>query len=179
MKIYTKKGDNGYTYSKNTKDNKVLKCDELIEALGNIDELNSSLGLALAEDDTNGIYVETLLKIQNDLFVVGAILAGLDEKSELDIKYLEDKIDFLEEHLIPLKNFILPGGTKLAASLHNCRSICRRTERSLVKYLANNSLLEKYNNLIIYLNRLSDLLFVLARYYNALGNADIIWKREK
>jgi len=124
-----------------------------------------------------------LTEIQNKLFTVGAQLATPFDKKEIntvklvdeDIVYLENNIDKFEEKLEPLKQFILPGGTKGASFLHFARSVCRRAER-LVTLLSKN---EKISNLnLIYLNRLSDLLFVLARYENSINNVpDVTWQK--
>jgi len=182
MKIYTKTGDDGTTSLFGG--NRVAKNNPRIESYGTVDELNSILGMVLTNIDNNELNNITL-KIQNHLFNVGADLATPikeDEKSlyvkRIDnsyIRFLEINIDKFEEQLEPLKDFILPGGTKAASYLHLARTVCRRAER-IVTSLSKN---EKINNLVlIYLNRLSDLLFVLARYSNHLeGIPDTKWQK--
>jgi len=182
MKIYTKTGDEGKTSLFGGK--RVEKNNLRIECYGFIDELNSVLGVALVKIDNKNLK-DTVLRIQNQLFNVGADLASpITEKEEiLYIKridksyteYLESKIDFYEEQLEPLKNFILPGGNEVSSFLHLARTVCRKTERVVVSLKKTAKLNE---NVLIYLNRLSDLLFVLARYSNKLdGIPDIIWQK--
>jgi len=184
MKIYTKGGDKGETGLFGG--DRVLKSSERIEAYGTIDELNSFIGLAVEEVKSPEIKT-VLQKIQNELFTLGSDLATpLDEKNE---KYkiprvpksfyeeAEKQIDKIEEQLEPLQNFILPGGSKASALLNICRTICRRAERRVVALKASIDIGE---NIIIFLNRLSDLFFVLARYENMIsGIPDIIWKPNK
>jgi cob(I)alamin adenosyltransferase len=184
MKIYTKGGDKGQTGLFGGE--RVSKNSERIEAYGTIDELNSFIGLAVEEvksPETKAI----LQNIQNELFTLGSDLATpLNESNE---KYkiprvpksfyeeAEKQIDKFEEQLEPLQNFILPGGSKASALLNICRTICRRAERRVVTLKASNDIGE---NIIIFLNRLSDLFFVLARYENMIsGIPDIIWKPNK
>ena len=182
MKIYTKTGDDGTTSLFGG--NRVGKDNPRIESYGTVDELNSILGMVLTNIDNNELN-SIILKIQNHLFNVGADLATPikdDEKSlyvkRIDksyIRFLEINIDKFEEQLEPLKDFILPGGTKVASYLHLARTVCRRAERIVTSL----SKIEKINNFVlIYLNRLSDLLFVLARYSNHLeGIPDIKWQK--
>jgi cob(I)alamin adenosyltransferase len=184
MKIYTKGGDKGQTGLFGGE--RVSKNSERIEAYGTIDELNSFIGLAVEEVKSPEIKT-VLQKIQNELFTLGSDLATpLDEKNE---KYkiprvpksfyqeVEKQIDKIEEQLEPLQNFILPGGSKASALLNICRTICRRAERRVVALKASIDIGE---NIIIFLNRLSDLFFVLARYENMIsGIPDIIWKPDK
>ncbi len=184
MKIYTKGGDKGQTGLFGGE--RVSKNSERIEAYGTIDELNSFIGLAVEEVKSPEIKT-VLQKIQNELFTLGSDLATpLDEKNE---KYkiprvpksfyeeAEKQIDKIEEQLEPLQNFILPGGSKASALLNICRTICRRAERRVVALKASIDIGE---NIIIFLNRLSDLFFVLARYENMIsGIPDIIWKPNK
>ena len=181
MKIYTKTGDTGETGLLGG--GRVAKNSPRIEAYGTVDELNAFIGLAITEVKDKD--VESLLrKIQGQLFIVGADLATPDNgkakkgniprvSSEF---YLETEIaiDNFEEKLEELKNFIIPGGSKAAAYLHVCRTICRRAERQVVELRQTVNTVE---NIIIYLNRLSDLFFVLARYENLIsGIPDTKWK---
>lgn len=180
MKIYTKTGDDGTTGLFGGE--RVSKDALRVECYGTVDELNSTLGMVNSE--VKNIELTTLItEIQNKLFTVGGQLATPTEKSGLvlvklvdeDILFLEKNIDSFEEKLEPLKQFILPGGSKGASLLHFARSVCRRAER-LVTSLSKN---EKVSNLIlIYLNRLSDLLFVLARFENSNNHVpDIPWQK--
>lgn len=179
MKIYTKTGDKGKTSLFGGK--RVDKNNERIEAYGTIDELNSIIGLILTENvSTKGI--ELLTHIQNTLFVLGGELATPnDVKSknvvniaETDIEYLENSIDELDKELEPLKNFILPGGNKVASLLHFARTVCRRAERIILNISPEENIDTK---IIIFVNRLSDFLFVLARYENHLQSTpEIEWK---
>jgi cob(I)alamin adenosyltransferase len=180
MKIYTKTGDNGETGLFGGE--RLRKNSLRISAYGTVDELNSFVGLALAEIKDNGIR-ENLRKIQNQLFVVGSDLATpKDVKSnKLNIKRtpasfyqdIEHMIDDYDAQLDELRNFILPGGSKSAALLHICRTVCRRAEREVVA-LKNSVTIGE--NIIIFLNRLSDLFFVLSRFENKVSNhPDIIW----
>lgn len=177
MKIYTKTGDNGETALYGG--TRVSKSSARVESYGNIDELNSFIGSAKAEI-TDEKVLSQLKKIQFDLFTVGSESATPTDKltlangksrlslmiSETEIQELESWMDAFEEELQPLQYFILPGGGKAATSLHICRTVCRRAERSLV--FLNES--EKVRpELLTYLNRLSDYLFVLARYVSKLN----------
>jgi cob(I)alamin adenosyltransferase len=180
MKIYTKTGDKGETGLFGGE--RVSKDSLRISAYGTIDELNSFIGLAITEAKDEGVK-KNLRKIQNQLFVVGSDLATPEnEKSnKLNIKRtpssfytdIEKMIDNYDAELEELRNFILPGGSKSAALLHVCRTICRRAEREVVA-LKNSVTIGE--NIIIFLNRLSDLLFVLSRFENKVSNhPDIIW----
>lgn len=172
MKLYTKTGDKGETSLFGGK--RVFKNNLRIDAYGTVDELNASIGVALAES-TSQDTEQTLRKIQNDLFILGGDLATpLTElkvniprtKNEL-IDNLEAEIDRYDSKVGALKNFILPGGTKASALLHLSRTVCRRAERKVVAL----SSLEQINEEIVkYLNRLSDLLFVLARFENSVND---------
>ncbi|MET0793879.1 MAG: cob(I)yrinic acid a,c-diamide adenosyltransferase [Polyangiaceae bacterium] len=179
MKIYTRTGDTGETGLFGGA--RVGKDDPRVEAYGTVDELNSCLGVARAL----GLSTQTdaaLHQIQSDLFTLGAELAcvpGKEDKlrmtpvGELDIARLEGWIDGSEAPLEPLKNFVLPGGSPAAAELHRARTVCRRAER---RTLAAGRASAVRGEIVIYLNRLSDLLFVLARYENHVaGIADIPW----
>jgi len=181
MKIYTRTGDKGETGLFGG--DRVLKSDLRVEAYGCIDELNSFIGLAVSElNDTE--VGKILLKIQNYLFTVGTDLATPDteKNNKLKIKRtpesfaleMEEVIDRYSAGLDELKFFILPGGSKTAAMMHICRTVCRRAERVVIGL---NSDMKINNNIIIFLNRLSDLFFVLARYLNKKsGVPDIKWE---
>jgi cob(I)alamin adenosyltransferase len=179
MKIYTKTGDTGHTSLFGGQ--RVPKDAMRIEAYGTVDELNSVLGIVLAENTSDRI-AEILTSIQNHLFTLGADLAtpgSSDSKSikrvqAKDAHSLEKVIDSLESHLKPLRSFVLPGGSPVAARIHFARTVCRRAERLVVRLSRNEDI---GNSIIIYLNRLSDLLFVLARYANHVaGVQEIKWK---
>ena len=154
MKIYTKGGDKGETGLFGG--SRVSKNDQRIEAYGTIDELNSVVGLILSESHHSET-ADILLSIQSKLFIIGSELAtpndvknNIEKISHLDIEYLEGRIDHLEQYLTPLKNFILPGGCKSAALLHFARTVCRRSERRIVKISSE----EKINSdIIVYINR--------------------------
>ena len=182
MKIYTKTGDKGETGLFGGE--RVSKNSLRIEAYGTIDELNAFIGLAVIEVSDKSVK-DLLQKIQNWLFTIGADLATPDNEKTKKLNvfrtpeeyysYIEKEIDNYESKLEELRNFILPGGTKGAALLHICRTITRRAERMVV---ALNSTVKIGNNIIIFLNRLSDLFFVLARFDNAVtGTPDIEWKQ--
>ncbi len=183
MKIYTKSGDKGFTGLIGGK--RVSKSHIRIEAYGSIDEINSVTGICRSFSSDSNIQKE-LERIQNHLFIIGSELAtpevrlmekfGLDKIDKDSIQYLEDLIDKLTLELPELKNFILPGGSKSSAYFHLARTVCRRAERAVIR-------LKKYveirNEIVIYLNRLSDLFFVISRYENKVNNIpDVIWKKE-
>lgn len=180
MKIYTKTGDDGRTGILGS--GRLFKDDLRIEAYGTIDELNAALGVsrALKLDDAADLLVG---RLQSELFLLGSALADPDPGGpfHLGIKdehatALEQLIDALETEVPPLTQFILPGGTATAAQLHLARTICRRAERRVIA-LARHPGEHVPSALIIYLNRLSDLLFVLARVVNHRAGADeIVWK---
>lgn len=183
MPIYTRTGDTGKTSLFGGR--RVLKCEELVEVYGSIDELNSWVGLLLT-DKLSPEQKNLLTKIQSDLLTIGSSLAGWQgDLGLLDtgVKEMEATIDVLEKKLPKLTNFILPGGTTLAARFHLARSVCRRTEREAValsqkpadaKALAGR---EKVDPRIVkYLNRLSDLFFTLARFINREAKVkEIVW----
>ena len=183
MKIYTKTGDDGTTglYG----GGRVRKDDVRIEAFGAVDELNAVLGMARAEG-LPGDIDQLLTRVQNELFDLGAELAtvqpsvqGLAVVGEREIGALEAAIDRFEAGLAPLKAFILPAGTRAATALHLARTICRRAERRVLTLAAQAG--ERVSpQTVVYLNRLSDLLFVLARAANAAaGQADVEWERRE
>lgn len=178
-RIYTKTGDAGETSLGDGR--RVPKTAARIIAYGCVDELNSNLGSILASAESAD-FKPWLLRIQNDLFDVGADLCIPESDEPLSyqplrvttsqVLQLEQWIDEANEKLEPLKSFILPGGTVTAAQLHIARTVCRRCEIEVLKL----SSLEQINSQIaIYLNRLSDLLFVLARCANDNGRGDILW----
>ncbi|SRR5690606_1246183 len=181
MKIYTKSGDKGETGLFGGE--RVSKASKRIEAYGTIDELNSFIGLAITE--VKNYEVKNLLqKIQNQLFTVGSDLASPD--TEKNRKHniprvtedyyinLEKEIDKFESRLEELRNFILPGGSKSSALLHVCRTICRRAERRVTALKESENI---GNNIIIFLNRLSDLFFVLSRVENVESKIpDVKWE---
>lgn len=173
LKIYTRTGDAGHTSLFGGK--RVSKKNARIEAYGTIDELNSFLGLVRATWSDSPIDVQ-LDAVQRDLFDIGAQLASPGKNrftgvTESRIESLEGGIDDMERTLTALENFVLPGGSLPAAHLHVARTVCRRAERLVV------SLGDKApKTTVAYLNRLSDYLFVAARYANAqLGVEDVIW----
>lgn len=177
MKIYTKTGDDGTTGLQGGR--RISKSDPRIISYGSIDEINSWLGLALAQELDADIR-ESLTKIQNELFVAGSDLSNpnlSDAKNrvtETMIDNLEKEIDKYEKELSPITNFILPGGHKNASYLHLARTVARRAETQIVILSSQ----ERINpNCQKYLNRLSDLLFVLARVTNKRsGISDVVWK---
>jgi cob(I)alamin adenosyltransferase len=181
MKIYTKAGDDGKTALFGGR--RVSKDSVRIEAYGTIDELNASLGVVLNAVEEENLHA-ILTTLQHELFVLGADLAApLDTKnvsiSRIDATHvtrIEEQIDTLEAQLEPIRYFILPGGSEASSRLHVCRTICRRAERHIVQLAT----LEDINDFDIqYINRLSDFLFVLARYANHLaGQADLEWKQD-
>jgi len=180
MKIYTRTGDEGQTSL--LSGDRVSKCDEFIEAYGEVDELNSFVGLARAIVKESPL-LDSLNRIQHDLHALCADLADplRTKKSSKRMtaewaQRLEKEIDEYSKALPELKNFILPGGSELACRFHICRTVCRRAERRLVRLSQS----EKINlEIMIYLNRLSDLFFVLSRYANQMtGLGDILWDRK-
>lgn len=181
MKIYTKTGDSGETGLFGGP--RVGKDSPRIEAYGTVDELNAVLGIARMHDLPRDVDA-LLARIQNELFNLGAILATPDENrrsvatiDDGSIRRLEDEIDGFETSLPALKEFILPGGTPAAAHLHLARTVCRRAERRVVA-LGHSSGETVEAEALAYLNRLSDLLFVLARVVNAAaGCADTPWQK--
>lgn len=155
MKIYTKKGDKGST---TVIGQKLSKNDNRIEAIGAVDEVSSFIGIINAKMKS-----EQLTSIQRHLYLIGADLAFVkNDKIHLTdepTQHLEQWIDTMDEHLPELKHFILPSGTLVSAELYYARSLARKAERSVVS-------IETNPNVLTYLNRLSDYLFTLARYYN-------------
>jgi cob(I)alamin adenosyltransferase len=181
MKIYTKTGDKGKTSL--IGGTKVFKSDLRIEAYGTVDELNSFIGLCFDQLKSHNIH-NVLSEVQDRLFTVGSALACDPEKEtklkipdlhEGDVELLEKEIDKMNEVLPVMKSFILPGGHVAVSSLHIARTVCRRAERRCVKMQKKE--MEVENLIIKYLNRLSDYLFVLARFAaQQLNVEEIPWK---
>ena len=166
-RIYTRLGDSGETHLGDM--SRVPKTHPRIEAYGTVDELNAQIGLALTVEDLPPAYAESLRRIQNDLFDVGADISAPEDPDRERLRvipeqtaWLEERCDEVNSTLKPLKSFVLPGGTKAAAQLHVCRTVCRRAERLAIA--AGDDLNAE---VVRYLNRLSDLLFILSRGANA------------
>jgi len=180
MKIYTKTGDAGTTGLFGGP--RVAKDDPRICAYGSVDELNAVIGIARAT--LLGEKLDTILSsLQHHLFSIGAELAtpnpeqhGLKWEGARHVEQMEHWIDEMEASLKPLSNFILPGGSTQAAHLHLARTVCRRTEREIVCFSRDRSVSDA-SHIVIYLNRLSDLLFVMARFANhQVGVVDVHWE---
>jgi cob(I)alamin adenosyltransferase len=179
MKIYTKTGDHGTTSL--ASGGRVSKADIRVEMYGTCDELISILGLLHAFPASENKLDESNLKIQNILFELGSELAGFRKKDESepivlleDINFLEIEIDRMQESLPVLKTFILPGGTSASSFLHLGRTVCRRLERLMVG--SKEAGAEIFENSLVFINRLSDYLFVAARYCNyKSGIDDVKW----
>ena len=172
-KIYTRTGDKGHTGLSGGE--RVAKDSALIQALGDVDELNSLLGLIACKLD--GELVSVIKKLQNDLFNVGAELSCSKKFiHQEDVNYLEQQLDSLNNELPPLKEFILPGGGEAACLCHLARSVCRRAERSLVA-ACHDYVID--NELMAYTNRLSDLLFVTARFIGKrINEKEFYWGKD-
>ncbi len=174
-KIYTRTGDDGTTGLGDG--SRVAKDSLRVDAMGDVDELNSVVGLMLTEGVPD-ILVDLLTQVQHDLFNLGGEICIPDYVilQQANIDNLEEAIDTLNDELTPLKEFILPGGTKAAAFCHLARTVCRRAERKLIT-LARD---EKVTAISLkYLNRLSDLLFVLCRIINKEANVpDVLWNNK-
>jgi len=175
-RIYTKLGDGGETHLGDM--SRVPKTHPRIEAYGAIDELNAQIGLAIATGDLPAPYAEWLRRIQNDLFDCGADLSvpedPASDRERLRVlpeqtEWLEARCDEVNATLQPLKSFVLPGGSPAAAHLHVCRTVCRRAERRAIVVEGANP------EVVRYLNRLSDLLFILSRAANA-GGEEPLWQ---
>lgn len=174
MPIYTKTGDKGDTGLFSGK--KVSKASLRIEAIGTVDELNSVIGLVISQiTNSKSQITKELIEIQKDLFQIGATLANPPQKINLSkrIKEFENLIDKITKDLPPLFNFILPGGGVAGSSLHIARTVCRRAERRIVSL----SLREKIQpDILIYINRLSDLFLTMSRFINKKENQkETIW----
>jgi cob(I)alamin adenosyltransferase len=181
MKIYTRKGDDGTTglYG----GSRIGKGDIRIEAFGSLDELIAYFGL-LQDRISNSYITERIIELQHELFNMGAYMAATNDTSlkmpELNtslVKSLEDEMDDWNEEIPPLKHFILPGGFAHASHVHVARTICRRVERNTVKLKGH---FNEDEHIIKFLNRLSDWLFVLARYLNFENNIpEVKWEPKK
>jgi cob(I)alamin adenosyltransferase len=173
-RIYTRLGDSGETHLGDM--SRVPKTHPRIEAYGTVDELNAHLGVAIATPGLPAPYGEWLRRIQNDLFDVGADVAvphgGDRERLRVQPEqtaWLEERCDEVNATLEPLRSFVIPGGTAAAAQLHVCRTVCRRAERAAIA--CGDELGEQ---VVRYLNRLSDLLFILSRGAN--GSEEPLWQ---
>ncbi|HEY2988818.1 MAG TPA: cob(I)yrinic acid a,c-diamide adenosyltransferase [Candidatus Binatia bacterium] len=187
-RVYTRTGDKGNTALVGGK--RVPKDSPRIEAYGTIDELNSVVGLARAfnveeldEREAHRYLDGVLAKIQDELFDLGSELATPDDAAyegmyrvgAAEVKRLEETIDQCQKELAPLKSFILPGGGKIGSFLHQCRTVCRRAERDILR-LSRAEPLSEWP--LKYVNRLSDLFFVLARWMaKQAGEEEVLWQR--
>jgi cob(I)alamin adenosyltransferase len=183
-KIYTRTGDDGTTALGDG--TRLPKYDLRVVAYGTVDETNAALGLvrnALTPDDA--VLDATVMRIQNDLFDLGADLCVPDRGKELpyeplritpaQVDWIESEIDRMNAELRPLASFVLPGGTPAAAALHLARTVCRRAERHIVELAMTEG--EPVSEAVLkYMNRLSDLLFVASRYANGKGSGDVLWQ---
>jgi cob(I)alamin adenosyltransferase len=175
-KIVTRTGDAGTTGLGDG--SRVAKDSARIDAIGAVDELNSTLGVLLAEALPAAV-AACLTEVQHDLFDLGGELSlpGHEAVGEAQVLRLEEAIARFNADLPPLKEFILPGGTRAASHAHVARTVCRRAERSLVHLGASATVREPVRK---YVNRLSDLLFVLARVLNRkAGRADVLWRKDR
>jgi cob(I)alamin adenosyltransferase len=187
-RVYTRTGDRGETAL--VGGTRVPKDAARIEAYGTVDELNAALGLArafnaerLAEGEGHQWLDETLRRLQNELFDLGSELAtpedavyeGMHRIGDVQVRELEKLIDHCQKELPPLKSFVLPGGGRIGAALHQARTICRRAEREILRLSRAEPLAEWP---LRYVNRLSDLLFVLSRWVaKRLGEPEYLWER--
>ncbi|MSP98838.1 MAG: cob(I)yrinic acid a,c-diamide adenosyltransferase [Betaproteobacteria bacterium] len=175
-RIYTRTGDAGETGLGDG--TRVPKESARIQALGDIDELNCCVGLLLTEELPAPVR-DALLAIQHDLFDLGGeiCIPGREAISEVQVKHLENLLEGFNSDLAPLKEFILPGGSRAAACAHLARTVCRRAERSVVALARHEQVSERSRQ---YLNRLSDLLFVIGRVANRYaGRGDVLWQHER
>ena len=184
MPIYTKTGDRGQTSLVGGQ--RVSKCCQRLESYGTVDELNSHIGVLITYcSETSD--TDFLTHVQADLFVLGGYLATDASAREVRqgnivmpemVSAIEDEIDRIQKSLPPLRLFILPGGSRGAAIAHVCRTVCRRAERSILRLVESG--VEMDENVLAYVNRLSDYFFVLARKMNCdAGVDDIVWRRER
>ena len=178
-RIYTRGGDKGKTSLGNG--TRVSKHSLRVTAYGTVDECNATIGLARLH--TSGEADAMLDRIQNDLFDLGADLCTPEEESpaypplrvtETQVERLEQEIDTMNAELEPLQSFVLPGGTAASAYLHLARTVARRAEREMIA-LADDEVINP--EAVRFINRLSDLLFVMARYLNDKGRSDVLWVR--
>lgn len=183
MKVYTKTGDKGQTSLVGGQ--RVSKCCDRLESYGTVDELNSHVGVLMTYCD-DSVDVQYLLDVQIKLFMVAGYLATDNSKREIRegnivttemVLELEKEIDRLKSLAPPLKLFVIPGGSRAAAFAHVCRTVCRRAERCILRLVESGA--EVDDNLLAYINRLSDYFFVLARKLNVDNKVeDIVWKRK-
>ncbi len=189
-KVYTRTGDKGQT--RLVGGQKVRKDDGRIESYGTVDELNTVVGLvrmelarSSADEESRGWLDGRIAEIQNDLFNLGSDLATKAEDrwetmrlvEARDVKRLEDEIDVMNDILPPLKDFVLPGGGPVSGFLHQGRTVCRRAERRVIGLAAQEDINEQA---VMYLNRLSDWLFVASRWVaKAMGEPEFLWDRER
>jgi cob(I)alamin adenosyltransferase len=183
-KIYTRTGDDGTTALGSGR--RVAKYDLRVECYGTLDETNAAIGLARLHTPASDPALDAMLaRIQNDLFDLGAELCYPDESNDArgrlsvtaaQVERLEGEIDALNRELRPLRSFVLPGGTPAASFLHLARTVSRRAERLMVALAARPN--EPASGAALrYINRLSDFLFVAARYANEKGKSDVLWIR--
>ena len=175
-KIYTRTGDAGTTGLGNG--NRVSKNSLRIHTLGEVDEVNAAIGVLLCEELPEDVRA-LLTNVQHDLFDLGGevCIPGMEMITAKQVQHLEDELDRFNDDLEPLKDFILPGGTRAAALCHQARAICRRAERMIVALGQEEAVNDAPRQ---YLNRLSDLLFVLGRVLNrAGGRGDVLWQKRK
>lgn len=175
-KIYTRTGDAGTTGLGNG--NRVSKNSLRIHTLGEVDEVNAAIGVLLCEELPEDVRA-LLTNVQHDLFDLGGevCIPGMEMITAKQVQHLEDELDRFNDDLEPLKDFILPGGTRAAALCHQARTICRRAERMIVALGQEEAVNDAPRQ---YLNRLSDLLFVLGRVLNrAGGRGDVLWQKRK
>jgi len=179
-KIYTKNGDSGNTQLVGGES--ISKSSIRICSVGDIDELNSYLGMLRTLLVYNADFSKALSQIQNDLFDIGCIVSTPHEKtfagmrviSETNIQFLEDWIDSFSKNLAELKSFVLPGGNMLNSFMHISRAVCRRAERNLWKLNESEAIC---NNVLVYMNRLSDFLFAFSRFeIHRSGGTEYLWK---
>lgn len=176
-KIYTKTGDKGTTGLGDG--SRVAKNDTRVEAYGTVDELNSAIGIVLAFPELPPLVQDSLTQVQHDLFDLGGELCipNYQAMTAAHSHHLEQILDTLNSDLPPLKEFILPGGSPTAAACHLARAICRRAERRVVTLAQEQKVNE---HVMIYLNRLSDLLFVMARVLaRVAGGTEVLWQHER
>jgi cob(I)alamin adenosyltransferase len=180
-RIYTRAGDGGET--RLSTGEKVSKASDRVEAYGGVDELNAVIGLARLHTAGDGELDPILARIQNDLFDLGADLATPERPAgkpaalrivASQVERLEGEIDAINAGLSSLTSFVLPGGSAASATLHLARTVCRRAERSAVAFASADGA-ETHAQALRYLNRLSDLLFVAARFANDRGAGDVLW----
>jgi cob(I)alamin adenosyltransferase len=178
-RIYTRSGDDGRTSLGDG--GRLPKFHVRVAAYGSVDEANTVIGIALLHVE-DAVVRDVLTRVQNDLFDLGADLCRPEREhrkveplrvSERQVTWIEERIDLFNAALAPLESFVLPGGTPAAAHMHHARTVIRRAER----YMTEIAYQEPVNPAALrYANRLSDLLFVLARYINERGRADVLWR---